>query len=356
MFPKKVIVLFAVVVMVCVAIMPVSAAYVDMLDYGLYFGSTGALTSGVALHDSGGAGTYDGTVKMWIPMWALDSYEPGSTYTFKFSCTVPEGLSLSFGDTTVLRYHAKSTTVNSSNRITGVYNSASYSPDTHTVQFVVKLNTDITNLGGYPIYLYLYCPITSQVYNKMITNGWSTEVEKDEGGTDYIQSLVDEVTTIRQNDETYHSNALQTLDEIKSGIDGMPGEIKTVLDQHDQELKQEVSTGGNDNVSQATSALTNALPVASISDAVAPLVSACGYNGVTSVWTFPAMHIPAIPGLFEKIELNEQQNFDLCAYAEQYLPDELVTLIRALTAILLIVWAIREIMHLLSHLLGGESQ
>ena len=187
----------------------------------------------------------------------------------------------------------------------------------------------------------------------MITNGWSTEVEKDEGGSDYIQSLIDEVATIRQNDETYHSNALEVLDGIKSGIDGMPGEIKDVLEQHDQQVKQEANTEGNDNINQATSALTNALPVASISDAIAPLVTACGYNGITSVWSFPAMKIPAIAGLFEEIQLNEVQNFDLCSYADQYIPDELLTLIRSITTVLLIVWAIREIMSLLSGMLGG---
>ena len=356
MFKKKIsrVASLAVVIgLMCMCILPVSAAYVDMLDHGLYFGSAGALSTGVFLHDSGGAGTFEGTVKQWIPMWALDSYQPGSTYTFKFSCTVPEGLALSFENTSVLRYHAKQTSIKSSNTITGVYQSATYNPETHIVEFIVKLNTDITDLGGYPVYIYLYCPITSQVYSRMITNGWSTEVEKDEGGSDYIQSLIDEVATIRQNDETYHSNALEVLDGIKSGIDGMPGEIKDVLEQHDQQVKQEANTEGNDNINQATSALTNALPVASISDAIAPLVTACGYNGITSVWSFPAMKIPAIAGLFEEIQLNEVQNFDLCSYADQYIPDELLTLIRSITTVLLIVWAIREIMSLLSGMLGG---
>ena len=164
---------------------------------------------------------------------------------------------------------------------------------------------------------------------------------------------MDEVAKIRQDNETYHSNALQALDQIKTGIDNMPENIANVLDQHDAKNKQEANTEGNDNINQATSALTNALPVASISDAIAPLVTACGYNGITSVWSFPAMKIPAIAGLFEEIQLNEVQNFDLCDYAEQYIPDELLTLIRSITTVLLIVWAIREIMSLLSGLLGG---
>lgn len=347
--------LAVVVGLLCMCILPVSASYVDMLDHALYFGSAGTLLStGVALHDSGGAGTFEGTVKMWIPMWALDSYQPGSTYTFKFSCTVNPGVSLSFEDTSVLRYHAKQTIIKSSNTISGVYNSASYDPESHIVEFIVKLNTDITNLGGYPVYIYLYCPITSQVYNSMITNGWSTEVVKDEGGSDYIQSLIDEVATIRQNDETYHSNALEVLDGIKSGIDGMPGKIADVLDQHDQQVKTEANGNGTDNVNAAKDALTNLLPIASIKDAITPLITACAYTGTTSVWTLPAIKLPSISGVMPETTLSEPINFDLASYVEQYVPPNILQLVQYLCTLGLIIFAIKEIISLIKEVFGGD--
>lgn len=353
MFPKKVIIAVAVVVLACVAVMPVSAAYVDMLDHGLYFSPDNYSSGDARIYDSGGAGTYTGTVHAWVPMWALDSYEPGKTYTMEFSCVVPAGVNVSFNYEYIVLQHENVNVLPLEADLPKAYHSASFDQSTGKLTFVVKFNTDVSDLGGYPVYIYLYSVVNSQIYNKMITNQWSTSVETDSGGSQYIQDLVDEVATIRQNDETYHSNALEVLDGIKSGIDGMPNEIKNVLEQHDQQQKQEANTEGNDNINQATSALTNALPVASISDAIAPLVTACGYNGITSVWSFPAMKIPAIAGLFDEIQLNEVQNFDLCAYAQQYIPDELLQVIRAIMTIMLIVWAIREVQGLFSHLLGG---
>lgn len=334
-------------------ILPVSAAYVDMLDHGLFFSPNNFSSGDAKIFDSGGTGTYNGTVHAWVPMWALDSYEPGKTYTMTFSCVVPTGVNVSFNYEYIVLQHEKVNILPLDADLPKAYHSASFDSSTGKLTFVVKFNTDVSDLGGYPVYIYLYSVVNSQIYNKMITNQWSTSVETDSGGSQYIQDLVDEVAKIRQDNETYHSNALQALDQIKTGIDNMPENIANVLEQHDQKNKKEANTEGNDNINQATSALTNALPIASISDAVAPLVTACGYNGITSVWSFPAMKIPAIAGLFDEIQLNEVQNFDLCDYAEQYIPDELLTLIRSITTVLLIVWAIREIMSLLSGLLGG---
>lgn len=335
-------------------ILPVSAQYVDMLDHGLFFSSGYAMNQTFPIAEAGGAGTSFGAVKTWVPMWALDSYEPGTTYTMKFSCNVDKSYMFNFTGFTVVNYNEKQTTelYPPSYTLKGAYGSATYDPNTRVLEFTVKFNTDISSLGGYPIYIYL-CAVTDRTLGKVTTNQWSTSTERDAGGADYMQSLIDEVAQIRQDNENYHSNALQALDEIKTGIDNMPSEIKTVLEQHDQQNKQEANTEGNDNITQATSALTNALPIASIKDAITPLITACSYNGITSVWSFPALKIPAIQGLFGEMQLSEQQNFDLCAYADQYIPDELLSIIRAVMTILLIVWAIREVMNLLSHLLGG---
>lgn len=334
-------------------ILPVSAQFVDMLDYGLYYTKDNDIYT---LVYSGGAGVQMQDVVSIVPMWALDSYELGTTYTFTFTCSITKWLyeDIDTNNICINLSHSPKITVSNQEQLSSAYRSISYDYTNNKITCTVKLNTDISDLGGYPVYIYLYAPLSAgKTYAGVTSNSWGTYAEVDSGGTEYIQSLVDEVTQIRQNDEAFYSSALQTLDEIKTGIDQMPGEIATVLEQHDQQTKQEASTEGNDNINQATSALTNALPIASISDAISPLITACSYNGITSVWSFPALKIPAIQGLFGEMQLSEQQNFDLCAYADQYIPDELLSIIRAVMTILLIVWAIREVMNLLSHLLGG---
>ena len=213
----------------------VSAAYVDMLDHALYYGNSSALSTGITLIDSGGAGTYEGAVKQWIPMWALDSYEPGTTYTMKFSCTVPQGKVLSFSDTTVLRYHDKTSSIKSQLELQGAYGSASYNEATSTVEFTVKFNTDISNLGGYPIYIYLYCPISSHVYNRNTTNQWSTSVEYDPGGSNYLEFLADIRDQLHAGDDytpptsaaTDLNNSLTSLDSAEASLSSKADELRS---------------------------------------------------------------------------------------------------------------------------------
>lgn len=233
-------------------------------------------------------------------------------------------------------------------------------------QLKVVFNTDKSGLTPGDIYLY-----ANQFYYSDQSGGSTIGATigneilvclKDLDGTKFEQILIDEIASMRESQEEFYSNALEVLDQIKANgdeantkLDQIPGKIGEELDKHDDKVKQEAGSEGNDNINQATSALTNALPIASISDAIAPLITACSYNGTTSVWTFPAMKIPAIAGLFNEMQLNDAQNFDLCNYAEQYIPVELLTLIRAVTTVLLIIWAIREIMSLLSNFLGGGN-
>ena len=223
---KRLIAILMAVLILASAAVGVSAAYVDMLDHALYYGNSSALSTGITLIDSGGAGTYEGAVKQWIPMWALDSYEPGTTYTMKFSCTVPQGKVLSFSDTTVLRYHDKTSSIKSQLELQGAYGSASYNETTSTVEFTVKFNTDISNLGGYPIYIYLYCPISSQVYNRNTTNQWSTSVEYDPGGSNYLEYLADIRDQLHAGDDKLDSipsnsdfsNSVSSIDSAEASL------------------------------------------------------------------------------------------------------------------------------------------
>lgn len=303
--------LIVVIGLVCMCILPVSANYLTMLDHGMGYWAA------QYFHPVSGAGASFNTNSALGAYWALESFDQDYTYTFTFVFQSTSLISLdrnnprmyfarALPSETVSFYDSTTEDKKSFFKLTVKSAEQPYT----LYELKVVLNPKLSGISAFPLYYFALIP--TGVAQTITTVSWGASAEYDPGGSQYIQDLVDEVATIRQNDETYHSNALEVLDGIKSGIDGMPGEIKDVLEQHDQDVKQEASTEGNDNITQATSALTNALPVASISDAIAPLVTACGYNGITSVWSFPAMKIPAIAGLFEEIQLNEVQNFDLC--------------------------------------------
>ena len=347
---KKALAVVMLAVMACVAIVPVSADYADMLDYGI-----GYATSNTGQITYVGAGE---TLNDWyrqMCFWALDWFEKDYTYTFTFKTDlspVKDDWLPSLG--TCGTFNSKPLMYNNIKAVTTALKQVRREGE--SFYFTVKFNPGLeSTLPSKPLYMVLHWDTSGNNGAKLLTNAWSVSVEYDPGGSKYTQELVDLVAQIKDDNQNYHDNAIQALDAIKGSVDSVPGKIGEVLEQHDEKNKQEANTEGNDNINQATSALTNALPVASISDAVAPLVTACGYNGITSVWSFPAMKIPAIAGLFDEIQLNEVQNFDLCSYADQYIPDELLTLIRSITTVLLIVWAIREIMSLLSSLLGGGN-
>lgn len=217
---KRLVVILMAVVILASAAVGVSAAYVDMLDHGLYYSASTNISIGFNIYDSGGAGTYENTVKSWIPMWALDSYEPGTTYTMKFSCTVPQGVNLSFSDFYVLRYNAKQANIKSTFKLDGAYGYASYDSTTGTVDFTVKFNTDISNLGGFPIYVYLCCTIDSQVYNKMITNSWSTSVEYDPGGSNFLEEYLDYIVNYGNDNDLPDGSEIKSQGSAMSSAEG----------------------------------------------------------------------------------------------------------------------------------------
>lgn len=152
------------------------------------------------------------------------------------------------------------------------------------------------------------------------------------------------------------SNYEEILNLINQNVENLPSRIKQVLEKHDEELKSEASTEGAGRVEAAKEALQNALPVSAVKDAISPIITACGYNGTDSKWQFPAMSIPAIPGLFDEIPLTEAKDIDLTAYATLYIPETLLMLVRSLLTAGLIMFAIKELMSLAGSIFGDEHK
>lgn len=151
------------------------------------------------------------------------------------------------------------------------------------------------------------------------------------------------------------SNYEEILNLINQNVENLPSKIKQVLEDHDEDVKNEMLTDGNDKIDQAINALKNAIPVSSVKDAITPLMTACNYEGTNSVWTFPSITIPAIPGLFDEMKLSEEQSFDFSTYADEYIPETLLQLVRYLMTAGLILFAIKELMSIISQIFGGSS-
>lgn len=157
---------------------------------------------------------------------------------------------------------------------------------------------------------------------------YSVSCISDVDGSAIEKLAIEILEQIRDQDKEYYTNAEQYLASI---------------DKHPEEEYDKASADGDDNVSEAKEQLENLIDVSSLSDAISPLITACGYTGTSSVWTMPAITLPAISGVMSETNLTSEQPIDLTAYAAEFIPEEIIELVRYLLTAALIIFAVKEI-------------
>ena len=350
---KFILTILVISVIFTVLCFPVSAQYIDLLDFNLYYTTTTSTSAPISIYDTGGAGEQIPKTTGLCAMWALDSYDTGKTYTFEFNCTLNRN-DIKLGSKKILYpSHSPEYAIETTKSLSKAYYSCEFNPETRQLKFIVKVNTDLTDLGGFPIYLYLYQALSTQ-YLSITTNGWATYAEVDAGGAEYIQTLVEEVSQMRQNDETYHSSALQTLNEIKKNSDELPANIRQILEERDQSEKQEGQTQTEEGITTITDSLTNVIPVNSIIDSIKPLYNACTYEGTQSLWTLPGITLPQIDGVMEDSTISTDIQFDMVQFADRYIPDNLLSLIRSVNGTGIVVFSVYEVISLINQVITGN--
>lgn len=120
--------------------------------------------------------------------------------------------------------------------------------------------------------------------------------------------------------------------------------------------KEEANESGNGAVDDLTGALGGVNSEGFLS-AFRNLAASMSYDGTDAKWEFPALSIPAIAGVTDKIELSDSQDIDLVAFVDD-IPENILTLIRAVFDIALIIFCVKELYSLIQYLLtlkGGRS-
>lgn len=306
--------------------MAVSAEYLNVDKYGIFDTNGNILTVGNPLT----AGAYSAR-------WALSGVSPDYTY----DCWIQ----ISFADTVsekqfVMAYNSYYSQTNT--QLIGSLYSSPWLTVTNRLG-----SLEIVSDKSYKIHLY---------WNKDIGERYAATIQLAQM---FYFNGSGSVDWVGQGVGVYYdpggSNYEEILQMINSNVENLPDRIKEVLEKHDQDVKNESSTEGNDKIDQAINALKNAIPVSSVKDAITPLMTACNYEGTNSVWTFPSITIPAIPGLFDEMKLSEEQSFDLSTYADEYIPETLLQLVRYLMTAGLILFAIKELMSIISQIFGGSG-
>ena len=168
------------------------------------------------------------------------------------------------------------------------------------------------------------------------------------------QDVVTAANQIKDDNATYHSNALEVLGQIKQNSDNLPANIKQILEERDQKEKQEGTTQTEEGITTITDSLTNVIPVNSIIDSIKPLYNACTYQGTQSLWTLPGITIPQIEGVIEETQLSNDTQFDMVEFADRYIPDNLLSLIRSINGIGIVVFSVYEVISLINQVITGN--
>lgn len=120
-------------------------------------------------------------------------------------------------------------------------------------------------------------------------------------------------------------------------LDGF--EISVFESERDSEKNADISDG-NGNIDSATSAMPNHSE--GLADSFGFLVSAMSHTSTDCELIFPAITIPAIPGLWSELHVTNATSFNF-SQALEIMPDVLITLVRILFDIALILFCFKEL-------------
>lgn len=340
-----------VISVVSLSIMPISAVYDDMYDWGMYYLVSGG---GNTLHKNldGAGGTMSACTAI-VPYWAFETLEADTTYTLTFSCTTNQ-LSLLPQGNYITKAHYKSQSMPSTFKGGSEMSTATVSRITEgkKVTYTVMFNTKLLDGLTYPIYIYFGQNVNGNA--DITTNGWSFSAEYDPDASQYLSSILEKVEQMEQNQTNFYTNAQQTLDAIKQNSDELPNDIKQILNERDQQEKQEGQTQTEEGITNITDSLTNVIPVNSIIDSIKPLYNACTYEGTQSLWTLPGITLPQIDGVMEESTISTDIQFDMVQFADKYIPESLLSLIRSVNGTGIVVFSVYEVISLINQVITGN--
>lgn len=348
---KFIVAILVISVLYTILCFPVSALFDDMYDWGMYYLVSGG---GNTLHRNldGAGGTMQSCTAI-VPFWSFEVLEPDTTYTLTFACTTDQLSKLPAGNyITKARYSTQSMPTTFLGGIQMDTTTVSRTVDGNKITYNVMFNTSLLDGLTYPIYIYFGQNVDGNV--DLTTNAWYFSAQYDPDAKYYLSSILEKVDQMEQNQTNYYTNAQQTLDAIKQNGDELPNDIKQILDQRDQQAKQEGQTQTEEGIASITESLTNVIPVSSVIDSIKPIYNACTYEGKQSIWTLPSITIPKIEGVIEETAISSEMQFDMVEYANRFIPSNLISLARSVNGIGIVIFSIYEVVSLINQVINGN--
>ena len=153
----------------------------------------------------------------------------------------------------------------------------------------------------------------------------------------------------------------EQLNQIISALNNSSANTETAVDNANKKAeereKQETQSSGD----KATNDTNSAMPSvdSGFSNSLKSFVSSLSYNGTEAILPIPETSIPALDGITDKVVLIPEQGFDFSSVITQYIPANLLTLLRYLFDIALVLFCVYELYGLIQYVLtlkkGGKE-
>lgn len=152
------------------------------------------------------------------------------------------------------------------------------------------------------------------------------------------------------------------MSEIISILQNSQSSTETAVDNANKKAeereKNETQAAGDKSTSDTESALPSVNE--GFGTSLKSFVQSMSYNGTEALLPIPRLYIPAMSNVTDEITLMNEQNYDMSAAINQYLPDTLLQLIRHLFTIALILYCVYELYGLIQYVLtlrkGGKEE
>ena len=152
------------------------------------------------------------------------------------------------------------------------------------------------------------------------------------------------------------------MSEIISILQNNQSSTETAVDNANKKAeereKNETQAAGDKSTSDTESALPSVNE--GFGTSLKSFVQSMSYNGTEAILPIPRLYIPAMSNVTDEITLMNEQNYDMSAAINLYLPDTLLKLIRHLFTIALILYCVYELYGLIQYVLtlrkGGKEE
>lgn len=160
------------------------------------------------------------------------------------------------------------------------------------------------------------------------------------------------------NDNTINDRMAEIISILQNSQSSTETAVDNANKKAEEREKNETQAAGDKSTSDTESALPSVNE--GFGTSLKSFVQSMSYNGTEAILPIPRAYLPAMNGVTDEITLIPEQNFDMSAAINQYLPDTLLQLIRHLFTIALVLYCVYELYGLIQYVLtlrkGGKEE